>query len=162
MYLLLFIAALILNFLPTAAVAGGAPLVSFVDGTWKGGIGNSHNSQDDRECWASTTQPDNTVFTLAKHTNEHWYLRFSNPSWQLPALHQYNIVALIDFYPTLDIVAVANNKAVLEIANIEEISLLERIENGHTITLTSDGFNAKYTLEGSAKIIGRLRNCSTD
>ena len=36
------------------------------------------------------------------------------------------------------------------------------IENGHTIDLTSDGFNEKYDLEGSAKVIERVRNCFAD
>jgi hypothetical protein len=69
------------------------------------------------------------------------------------------MVALVDFYPRLRIVAEAKNRALLEIRDLDHISLLEFIENGHTIDLTSDGFNGKYELEGSAKVIERIRNC---
>ena len=71
-------------------------------------------------------------------------------------------VALVDFYPRLLIEAEAKNQTVLEIADLDHISLLGFIENGHTIDLESDGFNEKYELEGSAKIIQRIRNCFAD
>jgi hypothetical protein len=160
MYHRSFIVVLIIGLLRTIANASEEPTISFIDGLWKGGIGA--DSQGHKECWASTTLSDLTIFTLAKQTNEHWYLRLSNPSWQLPPLHQYAIVALVDFYPQVNSIAVAKSKTALEIENLKQISLLGLIENGHTITLTSDGFNEKYTLEGSAKIIDRIRNCSTD
>ena len=68
------------------------------------------------------------------------------------------MIALVDFYP-LHIAAEAKSQTRLEIANLDRISLLGLIENGHTIDLTSDGFNEKYDLEGSAKVIERVRNC---
>ena len=70
------------------------------------------------------------------------------------------MVALVDFYPRLRIYAEAKSQTRLEIANLEQISLLGIIENGHTMTLISDGFNEKYDLEGSAKVIEKVRNCS--
>ena len=72
------------------------------------------------------------------------------------------MVALVDFYPRLHFAAEAKSQTRLEIANLEQISLLGIIENGHSIDLTSDGFNEKYDLEGSAKVIERVRNCFTD
>jgi hypothetical protein len=69
------------------------------------------------------------------------------------------MVALVDFYPRLRLAARATGPTVLEFADIEDISLLEFIENGHTIDLASDSLNAKYELEGSAKIIQRIRAC---
>ena len=60
------------------------------------------------------------------------------------------MVAQVDFYPRLRIVAEAKNQTLLDIADLDHMSLLGLIENGHTIDLTSDGFNEKYELEGSA------------
>ena len=72
------------------------------------------------------------------------------------------MVALVDFYPRLHIAGEAKSQTLLEIADLDHISLLALIENGHTIDLASDGFNEKYDLEGSAKVIERLRNCFAD
>ena len=58
--------------------------------------------------------------------------------------------------------AEAKSQTDLEIANLDQIYLLGFIENGHTIALTSDGFNVKYDLEGSAKAIEKVRNCLAD
>lgn len=69
------------------------------------------------------------------------------------------MVALVDFYPRLPITAEAKTQTLLEIVDLEHSSLLGLIENGHTIDLRSDGFNEKYALEGSAKIIERIRDC---
>lgn len=69
------------------------------------------------------------------------------------------MTALVDFYPRLSIEAEAKNETLLEIQDLEHISLLGLIENGHTIDLSSEGFNEKYVLEGSAKIIQRIRKC---
>lgn len=69
------------------------------------------------------------------------------------------MVALVDFYPRLLITAEAKTQTLLEIVELENSPLLGLIENGHTIDLRSDGFNEKYALEGSAKIIERVRDC---
>ena len=83
----------------------------------------------------------------------------SNPGWHLPASHRYDMAALVDFYPPLRVVAVTKSQTGLEIADLDQISLLGLIENGHTINLNSDGFKEMYDLEGSAKAIERVRNC---
>ena len=72
------------------------------------------------------------------------------------------MVALVDFYPPLRISAEAKSQTLLEIADLDHISLLGLIENGHTIVLRSEGFDEKYDLEGSAKVIERIRNCFAD
>lgn len=159
MYHRFFVMVLFFGLLRTVAHASDAPTFPFVDGLWKGAIEIGSDSEGQKECWASMTDSDGTALTLAKRNDGIWYLRLSNPNWQLPPLRQYAMEALVDFYPKLDIVAESKSKTALEIANLEKISLLGLIENGHTITLSSDGFNAKYTLEGSAKIIERVRNC---
>ena len=89
-------------------------------------------------------------------------MRLSNPGWRLPPSRRYAIVAQVDFFPQLRIAAEAKSQTRLEIANLEQTSILGLIENGHTIDLTSDGFNEKYDLEGSAKVIERVRNCFPD
>ncbi len=108
---------------------------------------------------ASTTSLDGTTFTLARRSDLNWYLRLSNANWQLPTRHRYAMVAQVDYYPRLRIAAVAKSKTSLEIADLDKTHLLDLVENGHFIELTSDEFHAKYILEGSAKIIQRLRNC---
>ena len=50
-------------------------------------------------------------------------------------------------------------RTLLEIADLDQISLLGLIENGHVIDLTAEGFAEEYNLEGSAKVIDRIRNC---
>lgn len=157
-----FVEALLIGLLLTVADASDGPTFPFVDGLWKGAIGVGADSDGQNECWASTTDNDSTSFTLAKRGGGIWYLRLTNPSWRLPPFHQYAVVTLVDFYPKLDIVAESKSKTVLEISHLEKILLLRLLENGHTITLSSDGFNAKYVLEGTAKIIERLRNCAID
>ena len=159
MYYRLFIWIFFTGLLHTIADAGGVPTIPFVDGRWHGDIDTGTNSSHFEECWASTTFHDGTTFKLTKRTDGIWHLRLSNVSWRLPYSRRYAMVALVDFYPRLRIVAEARNQTLLEIADLDHISLLGLIENGHTIDLTSDGFNEKYDLEGSAKIIERIRNC---
>ena len=155
MYQRLFASVLFIGLLHTIANASGVPAIPFVDGRWSGGTETDPNS----ECWASTTFGDGTTFTLAKRGDRSWYLRLSNPAWRLPPSRRYDMVALVDFYPQLRIVAEAKSQTRLEIANLDQISLLGIIENGHTFNLTSEGFNEKYDLEGSAKAIEKVRNC---
>ena len=162
MYQRLFVAALFIGLLHTIANASGEPAIPFVDGRWNGGIEIGLDSKGPEECWARTTFSDGTAFILAKRGDGSWHLRLSNPSWRLPPSHRYAMFAQVDFYPQLRISAEAKSQTRLEIANLDRISLLGLIENGHTINLTSDGFNVKYDLEGSAKIIERVRNCFAD
>ena len=155
----LFVAVIFTGLLHTIAEAGGAPSIPFVDGRWHGDIKTGPNSSDFKECWASTTFDDGTTFTLAKRKDGSWHLQLSNPSWQLPPSRRYAMVALVDFYPKLRVEAKAKNQTLLEIADTGNISLVGLIEIGHTIDLTSDDFHEKYDLEGSAKVIERIRNC---
>lgn len=150
-----FFIGLLLNF----ANASAELTMPFVDGRWNGGIGTGPDSIGLEECWARTTFSDGTAFTLAKRGDGSWHLRLSNPGWRQPPSRRYTMVAQVDFYPQLHVSAEAKSQTRLEIANLDRISLLGLIENGHTIDLTSDGFNAKYDLEGSAKAIERVRNC---
>lgn len=131
----------------------------FVDGFWHGDIETGPDGTDLLRCWASTTVDDGTTLTLAERRDGIWSLQLSNPSWRLPLSHRYAMTALVDFYPRLRIEAEAKNQTLLEVADLERISLLGLIENGHTIGLKSDGFNENYVLEGSAKIIQRVRDC---
>ena len=162
MYQRLFASVLFIGLLHAIANASGVPAISFVDGRWSGGIATGPNSSGVEECWASTSFSDGTTFTLAKRGGGSWQLRLSNPDWRLPPSRRYGMVALVDFYPQLRIAAEAKSQTRLEIANLDQISLLGFIENGHTIDLTSDGFKHKYDLEGSAKVIERVRNCFAD
>jgi len=162
MYQRMLVAVLLTGFLHSIADARGETTIPFVDGRWNGGVEIGPDSKGLEECWARTTFGDGTAFTLAKRSDGIWHLRLSNPGWRLPPSRQYAMVALVDFYPKLRIAAEAKSQTVLEIANLEQISLLGFIENGHTIDLTSDGFNVKYDLEGSAKVIERVRDCFAD
>ena len=162
MHCLFFVAVLFTGLLPNVALASGVPAIPFVDGRWHGDINTGANSSEFEECWASTTFADVTTFTLTKRKNGNWYLQLSNPGWRLPQSRRYAVVALVDFYPPLRIAAEAKKQTLLEIADLDRISLLGLIENGHTIDLKSDGFNEKYELEGSAKVIERIRNCFAD
>ena len=72
------------------------------------------------------------------------------------------MMALVDFYPPLRIDALSKSQRLLEIAVLGHSTLLRLIENGHTIKLMSDRFNETYDLEGSAKVIERVRNCVAD
>lgn len=147
----LFVAVLFIGLLHTIAIASGAPAIPFVDGRWSGGIDAGPNSSSYGECWASTTFSDSTTFTLAKRGDGSWHLRLSNPGWRLLPSRRYAMVALVDFYPQLRIAAEAKSQTRLEIANLDQISLLGLIENGHTIDLTSDGFNKNMTLRAAPK-----------
>jgi hypothetical protein len=162
MYQRFFSAVLFIGLLHTIANASGEPAIPFVDGRWNGGIEIGPDSKSLEECWARTIFSDGTALMLAKRGDGNWYLRLSNPGWRLPPSRRYDMVALVDFYPKLRIAAEAKSQTRLEIANLDQTSLLGLIENGHTINLTSDGFNVKYDLEGSAKIIERVRNCFAD
>ena len=144
--------------LHSGANASEVPDMPFVDGRWHGGI-NIAPDGPDIECWASTTFTDGTTLTLAERNDGNWRLELSNANWRLPHLRRYALVAQVDFYPRLRLAAVAKQQTVLEIADLERISLLGLIENGHTLDLMSDDFTDKYELEGSAKIIERIRNC---
>jgi hypothetical protein len=162
MYQRLFVAVLFIGLLHAIANASGEPAIPFVDGRWNGGIEIGPDNKGLEECWASTTFSDGTAFTLAKRSDGIWHLRLSNPGWRLSPSRRYSMVALVDFYPQLRIAAEAKSQTSLEIANLDQVSLLGLIENGHTIDLTADGFNVKYDLEGSAKVIERVRNCFAD
>ncbi|MEQ1899098.1 MAG: hypothetical protein ABL866_00040 [Devosia sp.] len=158
----LFIAVFFTGLLHAIADASGAPAMPFSDGSWHGDIETGPDSSNFEECWASTTFEDGTTFTLAKLRDGSWDLRLSNSSWRLPHPHRYTVEALVDFYPRVRVAAEVKNPTVLEIVDLDHISLLALIENGHTIELASDGFNDKYELEGSAKVIGRIRSCFAD
>jgi hypothetical protein len=158
----LFVAVLFIGTLHAIANASGETTILFVDGRWTGGSEIGSDSKSIEECWVRTTFSDSTAFTLAKRSDGIWHLRLSNPDWRLPPSHQYDMVALVDFYPQLHIAGQATSPTSLEIANLDQISLLGIIENGHSIDLTSDGFNAKYDLEGSAKAIEKARHCFAD
>jgi hypothetical protein len=158
----LFAVLLFTGLLHSVADASGVPAIPFVDGRWHGDIETGPDSSDFEECWASTTFDDGTAFTLTKRKDGSWRLQLSNTSWRLPHPRRYAMVALVDFYPRLRIAAEAKKQTLLEIADLDHNSLLGLIENGHTIDLTSDGFNEKYELEGSAKVIERIRNCFAD
>ncbi len=162
MYQRFLVAVLFIGLPLNFAYASGESKMPFVDGRWNGGIDTSPDSKGLEECWGRTTFSDGTAFTLAKGNGGSWHLRLSNPRWKLPPSHQYSMVALVDFYPQLHIKAEAKSQTRLEIRNIDQIPLLGLIENGHTIILTSDGFNGKYDLEGSAKVIERVQNCFAD
>jgi hypothetical protein len=162
MYQRLFVTVLLIDLLSTVANASGEPRFPFVDGRWDGDVESSSDSKDVKACWARTTFNDGTSFVLAKRSDESWHLKLSIPGWRLPPSHRYAMIAQVDFYPQLRVAAVAKSETGLEIANLDQIPLLELIENGHTIDLTSDGFNGKFDLEGSAKAIERLRNCFAD
>lgn len=160
MYKQSYITLLFIFLLQTLADATPEPTIPFVDGIWRGEVEIGLNGYGFKECWASTTFSDGTNFTLAKRDDASWHLRLSNPGWQLPSSHRYDMFALVDFYPQqVSVTAEAKSETHLEITNLGQISLLGLIENGHTINLTSDGFNEKYDLEGSAKAIQRIRNC---
>lgn len=133
------------------------PAMPFVDGLWHGDIEGSQKDPTIAACWASNTFDDGTTFTLAERSDGTWSLHLSSPGWHLPPSHRYAMSALVDFYPRLHIEADARSETLLEIADLERVSLLGMIENGHTIDLASDGFKEKYVLEGSAKIIQRVR-----
>ena len=162
MYYRMFVAVFCASFLHTIAEASQVPSIPFSDGRWHGDIKTGSKSSDFEECWASTTFDDGTTFALTKRKDDSWALQLSNPGWQLSHSRQYSMVALVDFYPRLHIAGEAKSQTLLEIADLDHISLLALIENGHTIDLASDGFNEKYDLEGSAKVIERLRNCFAD
>lgn len=160
MYQRFYITAFFILLLQTMANASGEPTFPFLDGRWSGDIETYTNSSAFKACRASTNYSDGTTLSLAKRDNGHWHLRLSNPGWQLPPSHQYDMIALVDYYPQqVRTTAEAKSNTHLEIANLDQISLLGLIENGHTIELSSDGFNEKYDLEGSAKVIQRIRNC---
>jgi hypothetical protein len=158
MYHRFIAAAIFASFLHAKAIAGEVDTIPFVDGRWHGGIKIVPNSPD-FECRASTTFTDGTTLMLTERKDESWKLELSNANWRMPQLRRYALVAQVDFYPRLQIAAVARKQTVLEIADLERISLLGLIENGHTLDLMSEDFTDKVELEGSAKIIERLRNC---
>jgi hypothetical protein len=157
----LLAAVLFTVLLQQGAGASGVPAFPFVDGLWQGDIRTAPGSGAFEECWASTTYDDLTTLTLSERKDGTWQLQLSNPGWRLPQSHRYVMTALVDFYPRLRIEAETMSETRLEFADINSIPLLRFIEIGHTIDLTSDGFNAKYDLEGSAKVIERLRDCFT-
>ncbi len=162
MYQRFMFTVLFMGLLHTLAKANEEPAIPFVDGRWNGGVETSPDGKGLEECWARTTFRDGTALMLAKRSDGIWHLRLSNPTWRLPPSRRYAMVAHVDFYPQLHVAAEAKSQTLLEIANLDQISLLGLIENGHTIILTSDGFNEKYDLEGSAKVIEKIRNCFAD
>ena len=157
-----FITMLVIGLLHPVANAGAAPAVPFVDGLWSGGIETLPNSSMFEKCSASTTFIDGTTFAIAERRNQNWYLRMSNNGWRLPPSRHYPVVAQVDFYPPLRIDAEAKSHRLLEIAIPDHHALLGLIENGHAIKLTAGRFKQMYDLEGTAKVIERLRNCVAD
>jgi hypothetical protein len=145
--------------LPGLASARVERAVPFEDGLWSGGLETGQDGQSVEECWARTAFDDGTVLTLAERGGGGWHMTLSNPGWQLSPGRPYGLVALVDTYPAVPVAAEAVNRTRLEFANIQRIPLLGFIENGHTIDLKSDGFNAKYGLEGSAMAIAKVRSC---
>ena len=156
-------AVLLVSLLHTVANASGGPAIPFVDGLWSGGTETGANSSGFVECWARTTTHDGTTFTLANRDDGSWHLLMSNPDWLLPPSQQFDISALVDFYPQqVSTVAETTSRTGMKIADLKEITLLALIENGHTIDFKSTILNAKYDLEGSAKAIQRIRTCFTN
>ena len=162
MYERSLVAVCISTLLNSVASASPAPSIPFVDGFWHGNIETGAHTSTFEECWASTTFDDETTMWLAVRKDGTWYLRLSNPQWRLPHPHRYAMVSLVDVYPRLRSKAETKSQSVLEITDSDHLPLVGQIEIGHTIDLASDGFHEKYDLEGSAKVIERLRNCFRD
>ena len=162
MYNRSFVAVFFTALLQAVAHASPAPSIPFVDGLWHGDIETGPDSGEFEACKASTTFDDGTTFSLAERKDGSWHLQLSNPMWRLPHSRRFAMAALVDFYPRLHIEAETKSQTVLEISDLEHISLLGQIEIGHTIDLVSEGFHEKYDLEGSAKVIERIRNCFAD
>jgi hypothetical protein len=162
MTLRLFIAAVLTGCLIAGAEADEEPLFPFADGRWRGEFKAASNSSDHDECWASTSFDEGTTLTLARQKGRGWNLKLSNANWQLNTSRPYSMSALVDFYPKLRLAAKGETRTLLQISDLEYISLLGLLENGHSITLTSDGFDKTYDLEGSAKVIQRMRGCFSD
>ena len=121
---LLLVAAFLTGFLHAVADASGVPSIPFVDGLWHGEIETGPNSLDFEACWASTLSDDGTAFTLMKRKDGRWHLQLANPNWHLPPSHRYAMATVVDFYPPLRLVAEAKDRTLLEIADLERISLL--------------------------------------
>jgi len=162
MGLRLCFAILVLGLLHFPASAGGSVAMLFQDGRWSGGVVKHPDSAAFEECWASTTFVDGTVLTLAKRRDENWSLRLSNPAWRLAASGDSAMIAQVDFYRPLQVTTRANGLNLLEIPIRGDQTLLDLIENGHLIKFNSDSFNKSYDLEGSAKIIERIRICVSE
>lgn len=151
--------AFLAAFLNLQGKGGAEQVSSFLDGRWSGSVETKPDGKSVLECWARTKFGDGTAFTLAKRGDESWHLQLSNPGWQLGPSRRFDLVALVDFYPLTHVTAEVTSQTGLELANLHQLPLLGFIENGHTIDLVSDGFKAKYDLEGSAKIIQKMRSC---
>ena len=163
MYQISFAAALFILLPQTTANANGEPTIPFVDGRWSGDIEFDASSSAFKACWASTNYNDGTTLRLSKRGSGSWHLRLSNPDLQLLPSHQFDMIVLVDFHPQQVLTAAeSKSKTNLEIANLDQISLLGLIENGHMINFSSDEFSEQYDLEGSAKVIQRIRNCFAD
>lgn len=157
-----FVAILLLGFLHAAASAGGSVRVPFVDGIWHGDIATHPDGLGFKECWASTSFADGTTLTLAEQRDENWSIRLSNPEWQWSPSSSNAMIVQVDFYPRLEVEALASSNYVLEFKISDDKTLLEFVENGHSFKLSNGDFNKEYNLEGSAKIIQRIRNCVSE
>ncbi|MEX0346378.1 MAG: hypothetical protein AB3N20_15750 [Rhizobiaceae bacterium] len=153
------IAILLLGLLRAPAGASDFVRVPFVDGLWHGDIATHPDGLGFKECWASTRFADGTTLTLAEQYDENWSIRLSNPAWQWTPSSNNAMIVQVDFYPPLEIEAQASGNNLLEFRIGDDKTLLDFVENGHSIKLRYGTFNKVYDLEGSAKIIERIRNC---
>ncbi len=96
----LTLAACFTALLYSVADARPAASIPFVDGLWHGGIELRPITGEFMECWASTTFDDGTTFRLAERRDGNWSLQLSNPNWRLPHSRRYDMVSLVDFYPS--------------------------------------------------------------
>lgn len=162
MHCRLFITTLVAALTGVVAEADDWSTFPFVDGLWHGGIETHPDSAKFERCWASTTFDDGSTFELAERRGAIWSLRLTNPHWHLAPSRRYDVKTLVDFYPRLRVAAEAESKTLLVITDLGRTAMLGFIENGHTITMASEGIDVKYDLEGSAKVIQRIRHCFED
>ena len=163
MYKPSFITSLIFALQLGVAHASSEPSLPFEDGRWNGAIKFDLDGSSFLECWASTSFADGTTLKLTKRSGGSWHLQLSNPDWRLPPSRQFDVVTIVDFYPErIQATAQIRNQTSFEIENLDQISLLQLIENGHLIKFTADEFTESYNLEGSAKVIQRIQNCYAD
>ncbi len=155
-------AMLWLGLLYAPANADNSATRPFIDGRWHGDAATHTDSSRFKECWASTAFADGTVLTLAENRNASWTLRFSNPAWQLVDSGNASMMVQVDFYPNLNVSTRTDGTTLLEIEITGDDPLLDFVENGHSIKLNSNGFNKVYDLEGSAKVIERIRKCVSE
>lgn len=147
-----------LAFIATTGIAMADEAIDVGSRSWSGSA--IYEASKFEKCEARTVLQAGTELILAHDKKETWLLSLSNQKWQLPEGLSYNLSLEFDQSPSLPAKGLAASQFKLDIDLGQDRTLLTMLRGGHELRVSSGTFDERYSLEGTANVVPRLRSCA--